>query len=228
MDTKNAIVDYSDDSYHKKRHLDPAIHNDYYRAWSEYAAKAYFPSSLKDARILEVGAAYGYNLYKLAEVNCCFAVEPSPAALAIVKSMGISGYLSIAEIPRGEKYDFVLLRHVLEHVLNPPAFLAKISTFLNDSGRIVVVLPCEKSVEKPVKNEIDNHLYCWNARTFGNLVSAIDVGFEIESFRINYFNCRRLFLPVRKLLGPHAYIKAIESAGRLVPGNELIAVVKKR
>jgi SAM-dependent methyltransferase len=227
MDTKNAIVDYSDDSYHKKRHLDPAIHDAYYRAWSEYAAKVYFPPSLKDARILEVGAAYGYNLYTLAEDNCCFAVEPSPAALAIAKSMGISGYLSIAEIPKGDKYDYVLLRHVLEHVLHPPIFLAEISNFLDNSGRIIVVLPCEKSVESPVKSEIDNHLYCWNARTFTNLVSAIGAGFELESFRINYFNCRRLFLPARKLLGPYAYMKAIEAAGRLFPGNELIAVIKK-
>lgn len=223
---KNSIVDYGDDRYHQVRHRDPERNSSLYDAWSEYASSVYFPSGLKNSKILEVGAAYGYNLYHLSRSNSCYAVEPSSAARLVANSRGLRCYPSISDIPPGSKFDYILLRHVLEHVLAPVEFLVELFSLLEEAGKIIVILPCEKSVEAPSLHEIDYHLYCWNARTFANLVRAIGCSIEIESCRINHFNCRRILLPVRRFLGPLAYRLAIDAAGRLFPGRELVVTLK--
>ncbi|WP_235617567.1 class I SAM-dependent methyltransferase [Brevibacillus brevis] len=52
------------------------------------------------------------------------------------------------ELELEEKYDYVLLGHVLEHVENPIAILMHIKKFLKPDGKIIAVVPNSHSVHR--------------------------------------------------------------------------------
>ncbi len=49
---------------------------------------------------------------------------------------------SIEDFQSGEKYDTILLSHVLEHLDKPQDALLKAYSYLKPGGRLIIVLPC--------------------------------------------------------------------------------------
>lgn len=91
---------------------------------------------------MEVGASSGAFIHL---ANCEFdsvvAVEPDPQSCQYIKSKGIQAYSSIDLIPTDQKYDLIVLFHVLEHIAEPVALLDKMVTYLTDKGSILIEVP---------------------------------------------------------------------------------------
>ena len=68
---------------------------------------------------------------------------------------------SLESLRNGEKFDLVILSHVLEHVVNPVAFLKKIRSHLADEGLLYIEVPSLEGV-------LDGKYYYDLARYFQN------------------------------------------------------------
>jgi SAM-dependent methyltransferase len=212
-------VDYTKDDYHKTRHAELIDNSELQLAWSECAKEYYFKSLPNGSDVFEFGGALGYNLLALADVNNCHMLELSEIGRANAQKFNIATYANVDEIG-GRKFDNILCRHVLEHVDNPLEILQLLKSFLKPNGRMTLVLPVEYSGMKPVTNEIDFHLYSWNPRTILNLVKKS--GFTGLTYRFQYFNGRRICLPLRKIAGINVYAKAVNLVGYLTNSKELV------
>jgi SAM-dependent methyltransferase len=59
-------------------------------------------------------------------------------------------YFGIEELPAGELFDIIVLRHVLEHLEHPIAVMTSLGNKLSNSGKIVAEFPSEHSSWKKV------------------------------------------------------------------------------
>lgn len=95
---------------------------------------------------LEIGCGSGQNLDRLAGLGLDVAgVEPDAAACAAARGRGLDVWQGVAEALPGpvaaQRYDLVVLTHVLEHCLNPGLALAQAAGRLAPGGRMVVEVP---------------------------------------------------------------------------------------
>jgi 2-polyprenyl-3-methyl-5-hydroxy-6-metoxy-1,4-benzoquinol methylase len=192
----NNSVNYNEDDYQKKRHPEFLNSSKLSEAWSAFAYIEYF-NEIKGKNILEIGGTMGYNLIELSKYNHIVMVEPSPIGRKIASGYGIKSYTDINKIIEQEEkvFDIILCRHVLEHVHDPLTLLKNIKSLLKPDGFLILVLPCEKQL-KPVKNEIDFHIFCWTPRTAINLLNVAEI-FTVK-WRYNYFTGKRLFYFIYK------------------------------
>jgi len=87
-----------------------------------------------------------------------------------------------------EKYDYITLFHVIEHLASPKKMLAKLAQNLSDGGEIIIETPNSDDVLlKAYKNKgFSNftywscHPYLFNEKTLKKLVE--DSGFKVTSF----------------------------------------------
>ena len=217
------MIDYSSeagDNYHKDRHKEIFGNWTLIEAWGAYAAKEYLRGLDSDDKILEIGAGTGINISYVAKSHDVYVVEPSQYARSNCSSMGVKTFDSLENLPKEEKFDRILLRHVLEHVQSPANFLKDIMPHLRSSGELVVVLPVESATAQARSDDIDHHLYCWNPQTISNLVR--DVGYEPTEVYISHHNGRRIFLPIYNIFGIPAYRYFIKAFGFLTGAKEII------
>lgn len=131
-----------------------------------------------DGRVLEIGCGAGGAVATVAAGLGWSAagVEPDAASRTIADRIGVrvlDAELS-AVVARGERFDVVLLSHVLEHVVDPPTFLANVAEVLAPDGRLVIEVP----------NSATNdslhlfHPYLFTRRALTTLLS--DHGFEAQ------------------------------------------------
>ena len=221
---KNNVVNYTEDDYQKNRHPEFFKSNKLSQAWSVYAYLEY----LKKARnkdILEFGGALGYNLLEAVKYNRVVMIEPSPIGRKIAQTSGIVTYCDIQEMNTDKEhlFDVILCRHVLEHVHNPLIVLENFKSLLKPEGTLILILPCEKQL-KPVKNEIDFHLYCWTPRTANNLLCS--AGFNNTKWKYNYFTGKRLYYLVYQILGGKAYYWCIKLTGKIFNAKEMVFITQ--
>ena len=212
-------VDYEKDEYHETRHSELLGNDELMNAWSECASKFYFKDIKPEDSIFEFGGAFGYNLRNALKTNTCTMLELSALGRSIGEKSGIRSVSKLEELENA-KFDVILCRHVLEHVDSPLTILNDLRNHLTPKGRLILVLPVEGNGDLPVQNEIDFHLYLWNPRTISNLAKR--AGFSDVQFRYNYFNGRRVCLPIFRKFGGAAYSKAIQMVGLVSRSKELI------
>lgn len=70
--------------------------------------------------------------------------------------------------PKWGKYNSILMHHVLEHLDNPLAVLNEIKKMLNDSGRVIVVVPAE-SQKTSIKRR---HIHRFNRKSLTSLLKT--------------------------------------------------------
>ncbi|MPN55923.1 hypothetical protein SDC9_203607 [bioreactor metagenome] len=86
-----------------------------------------------------------------------------------------------------EKFDYITLFHVLEHLKDPIQLLKKLETKLTDSGEIIIEVPNADDALITIYNNYwfmsfvfwSCHLFVFNAHTLLNLV-------EKAGFKVNY------------------------------------------
>lgn len=100
----------------------------------------------RNARVLEIGCGHGDNLSKLSSYGYdCVGIEPDPNSKARQSDFKIPVYDGTGESPpealRGEKFDCVMMSHVLEHCTDPVATLDNVKNYLKDDGFAYIEVP---------------------------------------------------------------------------------------
>ena len=142
---------------------------------------------LAPGRAYEVGCASGEMLNQFRRqgwtVSGC---DPSPSAIAQAKTIfGIAADLGGEEtaIARQAGLDLILVCHVLEHLYDPPATLARFAGALAPGGHLVLEVPCAIAPEAlPPGWFTFEHLHYYQPEILERLLRQ--AGFGIVAMRI--------------------------------------------
>ncbi|HYE75946.1 MAG TPA: class I SAM-dependent methyltransferase [Blastocatellia bacterium] len=99
--------------------------------------------SIHEKRLLEIGCSTGDFLSIAQKTFTVSGVEADAASCAISRSRGIecfNGTLSDAKFP-SEKFDVIVLYHVIEHLPSPTQTLQEIQRILKPGGWLVIEAP---------------------------------------------------------------------------------------
>ncbi len=149
-------TDYYKNEYQAKRHL----LNGYERAIERLIKKGSYEQKKKHlpifkdiiskkTRVLEIGSGWGTLLKVLQDAYGCSVqgLEISSLAVQVAKNYyklpivesTLEAYVS-SKKPE-EKYDLIIMHHVLEHFLDPRMILNTLQTFLSKEGLVYIALP---------------------------------------------------------------------------------------
>jgi SAM-dependent methyltransferase len=213
------MIDYTGDDYHRKRHTEFLDDDELRKAWSFFADTAYFRRVAHGQCVLEFGGGLGTNLLEVAKRARTYMVEPSALGRDIAAQAGVGAVAGVEELG-DQKFDFILCRHVLEHLEHPAAVLRDLRSRLRPQGLLIVVVPCERPNAPPEPNDLNHHLYCWNPQTLANLLDIC--GFRVERWRYEYYGAKRKLMPVYRLLGGTPYARLVKFVGRVFRFRELL------
>lgn len=154
------------------------------------------------SRVLEVGCGFGdfvehVHLLRNADV---LGIELNAAAVDTARKKGRRVELaSVKEIAAREpgSYDVVCHFEVLEHVINPLAFLCACLQCLKIGGKLLVAVPNMRSFIQYVKghllNQPPHHMTQWFPETFQSLTHILPVSIErvkfepLAPYHVDYF-----------------------------------------
>jgi 2-polyprenyl-3-methyl-5-hydroxy-6-metoxy-1,4-benzoquinol methylase len=91
--------------------------------------------------ILEIGSGSGAFLNIATNYFArAVGVEVDQDSYQFINNKGLKIFNNLDLISQ-EKFDFIVLFHVLEHLLDPIGFLSKLRLMLNDNGKIIIEVP---------------------------------------------------------------------------------------
>lgn len=102
------------------------------------------------SKVLDIGCASGYIGEFLIKNKGCevWGIEPDIESSDLSKNKGYAKVINksvesglVDEVLRNEKFDFIIVADVLEHLVNPEEILKKIGDFLKTNGKLLVSLP---------------------------------------------------------------------------------------
>ena len=189
------------DPYYTDETLQKFYDNEYRKIYvgSEYCEKDFFKdqteigsrifSFLSDFMfekftVLEIGCGAGGILNYFAKkgfkvTGCDFGSE----YIEYGKQKGLDLFVgSIDDVK--EKYDLIIINHVLEHIVNPSDFINKIKKILNQNGLLYIGVPGIDCIPEYYKYNLleylqNAHVYHYYENTLENLL--ISNGFELVS-----------------------------------------------
>jgi SAM-dependent methyltransferase len=143
--------------------------------------------AIAPGRVYEVGCASGAMLHQFRnhgwQVGGC---DPSSSAVSQARNIfGIAVDLGNEEdiVPQQSNLDLILLCHVLEHLYDPPAALARLHAALAPNGYLVLEVPCAVAPELlPPGWFTFEHLHYYQPEILEKLLRA--AGFEVVESRI--------------------------------------------
>lgn len=143
---------------------------------------------LKNKKVLDIGCAQGEYLSFCGKDS--LGLDISPKNLKEAKKRGFRVKKFDLNRPKslGEKFDVVLISHVLEHVDSPINVLRFINKSLNKKGLIVVSVPNESSLihlKYPYFTRNGNHLYSFSISNMTELLLAS--GFTLKNTFFDYY-----------------------------------------
>lgn len=136
----------------------------------------------KILNILEIGPGKCHlhdNLKKEFNFTSYSVVETDRNLYSFLNDKKIKIFHSLKEV-NSQKFDLIILSHVLEHILFPRKFLDKIHSLLNYNGKIFIDIPC---LDYKYKDFIEPHLFFYDEKTLKLLLE--NNSFKIE--KLNYF-----------------------------------------
>ena len=100
-------------------------------------------------KVLEVGCGAGGILSRYADIGCeVLGIDFDENYLEAARKNSIPVKCgSIEQLSYNEKYDLIILSHVLEHIKYPFDFLTKLSNHLTDEGVLYIEVPSLEHVE---------------------------------------------------------------------------------
>lgn len=131
-------------------------------------------------RLLEVGCAYGFFLD---EARGFFGwragTDYSRAAAARAEQVADAVYVGgLESVPAGERFDCVVLIHVIEHIYHPRALLAELARLLRPGGWIVLACPDMGGFWRPLLGrrwpffKVPEHVTYFTASTLARLLET--------------------------------------------------------
>ncbi|MBI5007556.1 MAG: class I SAM-dependent methyltransferase [Nitrosomonadales bacterium] len=154
-----------------------------------------------DARVLDIGCGNGGLLLALREqgFSQLTGMDPSSACVAHLQERGLAAmHGCLGDPPSGrERFDLIILSHVLEHLLDPRSALSSLRELLNPGGHIYVETPdAARYVEFPSVPYYyfdSEHINHFDRFALANLARA-------GGFRVEHSGSKTL-----PLMGGHAY-----------------------
>ncbi len=135
-------------------------------------------------------------------------------------------FCSDIHILEGRVFSKIICHHVLEHVPDPLGSLKQMNNLLAPGGKLVLCVPYERGRDyiDHHPDDIHRHLYSWNPRSIGNLLS--EAGFAVNDAYIGPYGYEQRLAPLAK------YSFAIYRFGLALlravkPFREVIAVAEK-
>jgi 2-polyprenyl-3-methyl-5-hydroxy-6-metoxy-1,4-benzoquinol methylase len=174
----------------------------------------------KESEVLDFGCGGGYLLANI-DVKMKIGVEINDVARNQAIKNGVEAFKYCAEVP--DNYcDVIISNHALEHVFNPFEELKSLKRILKPMGKIVFVVPNEKS-KKFDKNDINKHLYTWTAMNLGNLFEA--VGFDVIQVSELHHRWPPFYLSIDRFFGSYIFELACILYSYLRPNLSQIRIV---
>lgn len=140
--------------------------------------------------VLEIGSGSGAFLRYL---YYGIGIEPDENSRRwINRNFGFSLYKSIADLPEGSKFDMIVMFHVLEHLLDPVAFLRELRKYLSPGGKVVIEVPNVKDIMLWIPAYRKRyffqraHLYYFSKRTLKQV--AEKAGFAVTHTDVQRYN----------------------------------------
>ena len=127
--------------------------------------------SMDSASILEIGPGEGYLARHISSRHSDViydVLESDSNTRAMLFTFCDSIYDHISAIPRENKYDLIIISHVLEHVANPRAFIDSIIPLLDNNSLIFIEVPC---LDFTYKAKHDPHLLFFDKPSLSHLLS---------------------------------------------------------
>lgn len=108
---------------------------------------------VNNGKLLEIGCGSGLHLKNMKSLG--WNVEGIDIDTKAVDACRASGLPATARtiddvLASGERYDAVVLSHVIEHVMDPSSFVAKCFDLLNNGGKLVLITPNIESLSHKV------------------------------------------------------------------------------
>jgi SAM-dependent methyltransferase len=174
---------------------------------------------LAPGRVYEVGCASGEMLNQFRKQGwAVMGCDLSPSAIGQAKMIfGIEADLGGEEdvIPRQNNLDLILICHVLEHLYDPPAALARFHAALAPGGYLILEVPCAVAPEVlPPGWFTFEHLHYYQPAILERLLQ--EAGFNLVETRIAMTEEHYpvIAMAARKAPGPAAALAGFEpSAG---------------
>jgi len=144
--------------------------------------------------ILDIGSGMGWSLIYLKKHHYpeakLFAIEPSKHCLDNLSKMRINivadDVNNMWESKNSNKFDFIIMRHVLEHLLDPVAILKKVSKALTSGGILYIAVPNAMNPDLPLaKSHFRATHTCYFSKD--SLLSAIQAA-GLKSLQISEYN----------------------------------------
>ncbi len=194
--TTSELAAYYQTQFIQGRHEIATVEQARERARRKGSAKKYSVKGLIEplssgSRVLEIGCSYGFLLNAIHQSIGCHVegVEPSEVSGAFAQEeFGFPVYHGTAEsylqktpIPE-EKFDLIILYHVLEHIEDPVEVLTRLGDRLAPSGRLYVSVPDVLHLQEPPESFFQvPHLYSFSPWTLH--LTLWRAGFKIISLR---------------------------------------------
>lgn len=156
--------------------------------------------------VLDIGSGAGENLLDIrkhfteAEL---FAIEPSIESQKVLKKNDIkilSGDVNTNwDNNSTNKFDLIIMRHVLEHFLDPLTILKRVNNILSENGIVYIAVPNNlkpiQSLEKSWFRVV--HTYYFNKYSLKNILDLAGLD-TIEIVEGDKFNIGEVFLMAKK------------------------------
>lgn len=163
---EDVLTDFYSNFYRKIYGNQPPL--DLYAAQKRRGLSIYkFVSSVVNPKtVLEVGVGSGGILSVFHDNDCkTIGLDYDEEYLSIARKNNLNVFNgSIEKLNRNDKFDLIILSHVLEHIVDPLPFLKKLSEHLTENGTIYIEVPSLNQV-CTIDYDYDLMLYWQNAHT---------------------------------------------------------------
>ena len=204
-----------EEAYHRAVHLEQ-IDETIYDRQSRLHARLYLPGASPRDAVFEYGVGMGSNLFAV-QADKKLGYDISEFALEFCRSKALPVTNRFEEVPF-HAWDWVLARHVLEHVPDPRSALLRLRDLLKEDGRLVVVVPQEQWFMPGAVDSMDvnQHLFSWTPRTISNLLLAC--GYRVHSLVREPLSMKK-FLLRRGIIADPYYRFLVRASDRLRLGT---------
>ncbi len=109
---------------------------------SHFWAQGHLSALSSDAKVLDIGAGSGFagSFLKDKGLTELYAVEIEPQAVEHLKLIYKDVAADVSKY-QGMQFDVILLLDILEHLVDPASFLAKLEPYLSKDGMILISVP---------------------------------------------------------------------------------------
>jgi len=149
----------------------------------------------KDASILDIGCSYGgtLSILKHKGFSNLYAIDLDVESINYLKNTGINsqvGSIFSDNIPEFEnKFDLIILGHILEHLHEPKKAISNISKWLKPNGKIFI--ECPDLYQYPQTIPFPGFFAEWEHVNHFSIISIMNL---MNNFRLKSYDTGRIYV----------------------------------